>query len=1042
MKKLSYTLLALALVLFGGGLQAGAQNYDAQQIIDVAKRQQSNRLADEDLAELQISDQYYDQHTGMVHVYAQQYYKGVPVKAGTMGLHFKESGELAYATNKFIAHLRQKANTAKPALSPKSALAKTLDLLGIPISSINTLPAGKAGEARFAKGEMSLHDIPVRLVYEQGSDGSLELAWETRIYTTDEQHYWVISIDARSGVEIARTDLVVHCTFSAHEAHEHGESCQAKLNALKAEGASIPGAADHLANLDMAGANRYRVYDAPIESPNHGTRSLITTAGDPTASPMGWHDDGLLKYTISRGNNVYAYQDPGPASTGIPSIGGLFPWQTLKFDFSLNLSLPPIAYRDAAITNLFYWNNLIHDVFYHYGFDEAAGNFQWDNMNRGGAGLDAVLAEAQDGSGVDNANFLTLPDGLPGRMQMFLWTTALPDILDGDLDNGVIAHEYGHGISTRLTGGPAATCLGGDEQGGEGWSDFFGLIMTMKPSFVDDGFATGRGIGTYVLNEFPTGLGIRPARYSTLFSVNDYTYGNLNDANISVPHGVGFIWCTMLWEMTANLVEVYGFDADLKHGNGGNNIALNLVTTGLKLQPCSPTFVEQRDAILAADQLLYGGANQCLIWEAFAKRGLGFSASSGTNARGDEIEAFDVPAIPCGPTVQLSANVSPIAEDGAAFDIKLMLANNSSSTISGLQLSDKLPAGTTVLSASDPFAQAGGNITFSNLSVPGNSVKTVELQVALNTNSTASLLFFDDVENEGDAWTIGAGLLINRFAMTTADANSGSTSWFAANPDNFSNQTLTLNQSISVSPGTVLRFAHRFNTEANFDGGVVEYATNGTNWEDMGPLFTSNGYNNQVALADNLLINGPCFGGNSGGFITSAADLSPLAGQDIQVRFRFASDVLTAAEGWYVDDIQLATDPTIVTNEAVLSKANGVELGRVSSEILVVQNNQGLQKPDGPSNNGAYTAPISALQLRLAPNPATTAATVAIQSSEEGEGEIIVRNVQGQAVFQQSQFFNMGSTHLKLDLSQYAPGIYFLQAVQGSQQVTERLVVQ
>ena len=59
-------------------------------------------------------------------------------------------------------------------------------------------------------------------------------------------------------------------------------------------------------------------------------------------------------------------------------------------------------------------------------------------------------------------------------------------------------------------------------------------------------------------------------------------------------------------------------------------MAIALVTEGLKLQPCNPGFVDGRNAILDADVALYGGANQCLIWEAFAKRGLGVSAEQGS----------------------------------------------------------------------------------------------------------------------------------------------------------------------------------------------------------------------------------------------------------------------------------------------------------------------------------------------------------------------------------------------------------------------------
>ena len=40
-----------------------------------------------------------------------------------------------------------------------------------------------------------------------------------------------------------------------------------------------------------------------------------------------------------------------------------------------------------------------------------------------------MLAQAQDGGGTNNANFLTLPDGTNGQMQMYLWTTAKPDSL-------------------------------------------------------------------------------------------------------------------------------------------------------------------------------------------------------------------------------------------------------------------------------------------------------------------------------------------------------------------------------------------------------------------------------------------------------------------------------------------------------------------------------------------------------------------------------------------------------------------------------------
>jgi hypothetical protein len=100
----------------------------------------------------------------------------------------------------------------------------------------------------------------------------------------------------------------------------------------------------------------------------------------------------------------------------------------------------------------------------------------------------------------------------------------------------------------------------------------------------------------------------------------------------------------MLWQMYWHLVIKHGFDDDLYYGTGGNNLAIQLVIDGMKMQPCSPTFVQARDAILAADSANNGGANNCEIWNAFAKRGLGFSATAGGTGVGDETEAFDLPA--------------------------------------------------------------------------------------------------------------------------------------------------------------------------------------------------------------------------------------------------------------------------------------------------------------------------------------------------------------------------------------------------------------
>lgn len=215
---------------------------------------------------------------------------------------------------------------------------------------------------------------------------------------------------------------------------------------------------------------------------------------------------------------------------------------------------------------------------------------------------------------------------------------------DGDVDQGIIAHEYGHGISTRLVGGRnQSICLLSltfEEQMGEGWSDWIALVMTQE---LDDTPEQPRGIGTYVLNQDNLGSGIRPARYSTDFTVNDYTYGDLPNDEVTVPHGVGFVWATMLWDMYWALIDKHGFDPDMYNGTGGNNIAMRLVLDGLKLLPCGPGIVDGRDAILEADANINGGENECEIRNAFAQRGVGALAIQGTAlSRSDQIENFDL----------------------------------------------------------------------------------------------------------------------------------------------------------------------------------------------------------------------------------------------------------------------------------------------------------------------------------------------------------------------------------------------------------------
>jgi extracellular elastinolytic metalloproteinase len=304
----------------------------------------------------------------------------------------------------------------------------------------------------------------------------------------------------------------------------------------------------------------------------------------------------------------------------------------LNFNFAINFNQQPDLYIDAATSNLFFWNNIIHDIFWEYGFNEVSGNFQENNWGKGGLGNDAVQANAQDGAGYNNANFATPPDGQRPRMRMYVWNKSSP-MRDGDLDNGIIIHEYGHGISNRLTGGPSnVNCLPSGEPGGmgEGWGDWWATALRQRPSY------TART--SFPMGAYSNLVGIRKFPYTTDMAVNPETYDYIRRAGYEGVHAKGEVWAGILWEAYWNFVTAHSFVSDWYQGEGGNNRILQDVVDGLKLQPCRPTFVNARDAILQADQVNYGGQHTCLLWRAFAKRGLGEFAQAG--GYGD----FTVPA--------------------------------------------------------------------------------------------------------------------------------------------------------------------------------------------------------------------------------------------------------------------------------------------------------------------------------------------------------------------------------------------------------------
>ncbi len=716
MKKVTRSFFLAIMCVFSGTMVA--QNFSGAIDQQLNHFVEQNELLQQDV-QWQVTSETVSRTSGIQHVYYRQLFNGIEIYGTESSIHLLSNGQVISKDSKFIKNTTQKlVGSNSPALTAVQAVQAAAAQLNYSISQPLSIIEGSRGiekKTLLSDGGISLSPIPAKLMYTLTETNEMVLTWDISIQEKSQQDWWSLRIDANTGAIVNRANWMVSCTMH----HDHSNDVR-EMN-FNTNLYDIPNYAELKGAAPAACVECYEAFKLPLESPYYGARSIEVLPANATASPFGWHDtNGVAgaEFTTTRGNNANAYED-GNNSGYQPDGGANLDFSGFPFS---QIYTNANQYEDAAITNLFYMNNTFHDIMYQYGFDEAGGNFQENNYGNGGAGSDSVNAEAQDGSGTCNANFGTPPDGSNPTMQMYICGDK-----DGDFDNLVILHEYGHGISNRLTGGPnASSCLQNQEQMGEGWSDFFGVLLTIEPG---DLGTDSRAVGTYLFGQGQGGAGIRDYPYSTDMGVNPQTYDFIKTA--AVPHGVGSVWAEMLWEVTWALIDEHGFDPDVYNFTGdvnqdaGNIMALAIVTEGMKLQPCSPGFVDGRDAIFAADQAIYGGANQCLLWDAFAKRGLGFSASQGSSgSRSDGTQAFDTPS--------QMATLSVLEEVCASSEVLTDLGGGSPSggTYSGPGVTDN---GDGVTFTFDPAAAGVGvhtityDIQASACAVASSATDTIEV---------------------------------------------------------------------------------------------------------------------------------------------------------------------------------------------------------------------------------------------------------------------------------------------------------------------------
>lgn len=545
--------------------------------------------------------------SGAVAVHLRQAYKGIPIYDMAETVRFDTDGRLSEVAGRSFAVAGDVAAT--PVLSAEQALREaaaylgssepsepeprtdpfgqplqepTIDLSGFD-PAVRTVAADRPDLLTSFDAPPFPHAVTVALIWFP-LEGGLRLGWHTRLQLPDGPVYRVI-VDAGDG-------RILLCRQLTRTVLGRAEVVLTAGRARQPVALPLP--------IDS--------YGAPL----------------PDGLPAGFPDDWLLD-TTTRGASVRAVLADG----AVPSEGTN---QAGEVVFAA-----PAADSEPSqlVVNLFALCSAMHDLLYLLGFREDDGNFQVDNHGRGGRQADPVLARVHPGAVWGTANMGTPADGSQALMNMgMVVSTGRHTALDPD----VVYHEYSHGLTNRLVGGPMNdTALDGVQSGGmgEGWSDFFACTVLGKTV-----------VGDWVVKH-PSG--IRRHRYDDDFpdTFADLGTGRYVDDNV---HDIGEVWCATLMSLSRRL---------------GSWPTAQIVVDALKLTTASPSFLAARDAVLlAAGQYatargMDDGARADLVhtvWEVFARYGMGPAART-TGATLSGIGAdFDTPPRPStGSTVRAAA---------------------------------------------------------------------------------------------------------------------------------------------------------------------------------------------------------------------------------------------------------------------------------------------------------------------------------------------------------------------------------------------------
>jgi hypothetical protein len=907
------------------------------------------------VAQLKKTADYANPEGNMSWVEFEQQIGGIPVFQGSLRAGLTRNGELVRTTGRIVPGLDSdnsgQAKNNNSLLSAESSAPSAADAIaagarsiGVEINPADLVVKQVSEDSRtyiFEAGPFA-DDIKAEMVYFPFEAGVATLSWSMTLWQDVPAYYTLV--DAESGTLLWRKNITDEQSQSATYSVYNDDSPAPLSPSNATPGSGVQGAAI--------------------------PRTTFSIISEHPSNSLGWLTDGA---TTTTGNNVDAGLDivaPNGIDTGGRPVS---PTREFVYDYNpapvlagaLGSTDPADAnYRRGAVTSLFFWSNRYHDRLYQLGFTEAARNFQQDNFGRNPAGLtvnarngnDRVLAEAQDYSGTNNANFSTPADGTSGRMQMYRWNNTTPN-RDGDFDQEIVLHELTHGTSNRLHNNASGLGTVLSRGMGEGWSDFYARSILSSADedvngvYAFGAYATHLAITNYTNNYY---YGIRRFPYAVKTNVgpngkphNPMTFADTNPNTIDLTdgafargpfgaggragalavHNIGEIWSMALLEVRARMIARLGYET-------GNQRMMQLVTDAMKLDPVNPTLIDARNSILAADAAGFDSEDEKDIWAGFATRGMGFGATmSNLNANGKE--SFDNPLPGMGEVTFTDCNGNGKADVGETLTLSIPLTNPFSVTVSNVTAQ----------------VQGGGSADFGTIN-PGQTVtKTVSYQVPADVNCGSKLTISIDINSNLGQQTktftiqLGTPVLTNiqNFDGVTAPAlpagwsttvSGSGTTWKTTNlaSDTAPNSAFTtfsattaradLLSSVIVVPATgsnQLTFRHSYNSEFEWDGGALFINIEGvqavgsySDILDAGGSFEAGGYPFVAVSASSgntsVLAGRPVWTGNSGGFITTTVNLPAIAaGKNVRLLFISGNDNAFTPTGahWRIDSISL-----------------------------------------------------------------------------------------------------------------------------------------